>query len=427
MKHGGRTLLFLALLWALPGFSATIRVACGGVGNELRLCHEGLARWSAQSGHKAVAVSMPHSSTERLALYLQFLSAKADDIDVFQIDTVWPGILAYHMLDLGSMIPRDRLAGFLPALLHNNTVAGRLVAIPWFTEPGLLFYRSDLLEKYNIPLPDTWPRLREAARLVLDGERAAGHPLGAGFVWQGASYEGLTCNALEWVASYGGGTIVDEAGRVTINNPAAKAALQEAASWIGTISPRGVLNMDEEKARGVFQSGGAVFMRNWPYAWAMMQSEDSPVRGKVGVGPLPHGPGYPASAATLGGWSLAVSRYSRHSQEAVDLVLFLTSTDEQRRRAIAGAFNPTIMALYKDSAVLEAQPFMGGLEAVLSTAVVRPAGITAMRYNRVSHAFWTTAYQVLTHEVSPRKALARLERQLNGFSDRGRWGRADGR
>ena len=120
MKHGGRTLLFLALLWALPGFSATIRVACGGVGNELRLCHEGLARWSAQSGHKAVAVSMPHSSTERLALYLQFLSAKADDIDVFQIDTVWPGILAYHMLDLGSMIPRDRLAGFLPALLTGS-------------------------------------------------------------------------------------------------------------------------------------------------------------------------------------------------------------------------------------------------------------------------------------------------------------------
>src|SRR5439155_218690 len=96
-----------------------------------------------------------------------------------------------------------------------------------------------------------------------------------GIVSQGRAYEGLTCNALEWVDSFGGGTIVDGQGKVTINNPKAIAAIKLADSWIKNIAPEGVLNYAEEEARGAFQSGNAVFMRNWPYAWALSQAPDS--------------------------------------------------------------------------------------------------------------------------------------------------------
>src|SRR5690606_3132311 len=110
-----------------------------------------------------------------------------------------------------------------------------------------------------------------------------------GFVFQGKAYEGLTCNALEWIDSFGGGAIVDAGGQITVDNPRAVQALALAGSWVGDISPTGVMNYDEEAARGVFQTGGAVFMRNWPYAWALAQGDDSLVRGKVGVMPLPSG------------------------------------------------------------------------------------------------------------------------------------------
>src|SRR5690606_36445569 len=127
--------------------------------------------------------------------------------------------------------------------------------------------------------------------------------------------------------------------------------------WVGRISPRGVLNYDEEASRGVFQTGNAVFMRSWPYAWALAQSEDSPVRDKVGVIALPRGGEQGRHAGTLGGWQLAVSRYSRNPEAAMELVRYLTSAQEQKRRAIAGAYNPTIIGLYEDEEILAANPF----------------------------------------------------------------------
>ncbi len=98
------------------------------------------------------------------------------------------------------------------------------------------------------------------------------------------AYEGLTVNALEWIASSGGGTIIDDAGAVTIDNPNAERALGIAAGFVGTVSPRGVLNYTEEETRGVFQSGHALFMRNWPYAWALGEDKDSAVKGRIGFG-----------------------------------------------------------------------------------------------------------------------------------------------
>src|SRR3546814_3937739 len=142
--------------------------------------------------------------------------------------------------------------------------------------------------------------------------------------------------------------MVEADGEGTSDNDEAAAALDRAASWVGTISPRGVLNYAEEDARGAFQSGRAVFMRNWPYAWALANAGDSPVKGKVGVAALPAGEdGRPA--ATLGGQQLAVSRYSEHTAEAADLGRYLKSEDEQKRRALERSCNPPRHSLYDDA------------------------------------------------------------------------------
>jgi len=416
--------LALVLAAALPGraWAATVTIACSSVGIELALCRSGAEAWAERSGHAVEVVSMPNSATERLTLYQQYLSTGVADIDVYQIDVIWPGILGRHFVDLSPYIGADAVGRHFPAVVANNTVDGELKAMPWFVDAGLLYYRADLLDRYGLGVPRTWDDLIAAAQTIQTGERAAGNDRFWGYVWQGRAYEGLTCNALEWIDSAGGGAIVAPDGAVTVNNPAAAAALDTAAGWVDTISPPGVLNYDEEAARGVFQAGDAAFMRNWPYAWALLQGDESPVAGRVGVAPLPRGAGPGGHhTAALGGQQLAVSAYSEHPEAAADLVAYLTGMEEQRRRAVVGAFNPTLPALYEDPAVLGANPFLADLYEAVAAAVPRPSSIAGPLYNELSSAVWTAAHRTLSGEAPATAALAELERDLLRLSRGGRW------
>ena len=400
---------------------ATLSIACGSVGIEFDLCKSGAEAWAKKTGNEVRVVSTPKESNEILAQYQQLLSGHAADIDVLRIDIVWPGILGHHLVDIGKAVPKEVVAQHFPAIIAANTVDGRLVALPWFADAGLLYYRSDLLEKYGRKVPQTWQELTETAKIVQDGERKAGNARMWGFVFQGRAYEGLTCDALEWVDSFGGGTIVDGQGKVTIDNPKAIEALKLASSWPKNISPDGVLNYAEEEARGAFQSGNAVFMRNWPYAWALSQAADSPVKGRVKVAPLPKGGPGGKHTGTLGGWQLAVNKYSKNTQAAVDLAVYLTGPEEQKRAALKASLNPTQPALYKDKDILQANPFMGELLETFTSAVARPSRVTADRYNQVSNEFWNAVHESLSGRAPADQTLPRLARTLERLSRGGRW------
>lgn len=400
----------------------TVAISCSSLGIEQQLCQSGSDAWAKQTGNKVKLVATPADANERLALYQTLLAAKAQDIDVFQIDVIWPAILAPHLMDLGAAVSAQDRGDHFKVLIDNNTVDGKLVAVPWFVDAGLLYYRKDLLDKYGKAVPATWSELTETAKVVMEGEAKAGNSVVQGYVWQGRAYEGLTCNALEWIASYGGGAIVDAEGKVTIDNPQAARALDLARSWIGAISPKGVLSYGEEESRGVFQSGNAVFMRNWPYAWALANAADSPVKGKVGVAVLPKGDGPEArNAAALGGQNLAVSRYSAHPEEAADLVRYLTSAREQKRRAIEGSFNPTLRSLYEDVEAVAANPFYKDFLPIMESAVARPSTVTGRRYNQVSSAFVRTVHGALSGQGVASATLVDLDKELERLSRNGRW------
>lgn len=423
----GRLCAFL-LVWlmAAPAFAGvTVTLACSGLGIASDLCRDGARTWAERTGNEVRFVSPPKGAGEQLALYQQLLAAGSADIDVFQIDVVWPGILGAYFVDLRDAVDQAAIQAtidrHLPAMIEAATVKGRLVALPWFADVGLLYVRKDLLETHGRPVPETWEELRETAALIQRAERDAGNARMWGYVWQGRAYEGLTVNALEWVASRNGGTIVDPDGTITIDNPRAAEALTIAKGWIGDISPLGVLNYMEEEARGVFQSGNAVFMRNWPYAWTLVDGPDSPVRGKVAAVPLPKGGPDGRNAATLGGQLLAVSKYSAHVPEAVDLVRHLTSPEEQKRRAILGGSNPTIPALYDDAEVLAANPFLADLAKSIGGTVARPAQATGMRYNQVSSEFYSGVHEVLTGGEGVGEILPDLKEALVRISRGGRW------
>jgi trehalose/maltose transport system substrate-binding protein len=411
-------LLASVTLIASVAQAAELSVVSGDTGNGLAFLQDQLKKFEADTGNTVTIVPMPSSTTDQFGQYKLWLAAGNADIDVYTTDVIWAPQLADQFLDLTDAA-KDVVGQHFPSIIESQTVNGKLVAIPAYTDAPALFYRTDLLEKYNKEVPKTWAELKATAQEIMDGERST-NPDIYGFVFQGNAYEGLTCNALEWVKSYGGGQIVEADGTISINNPQAVAALEEIKSFVGTISPEGNLAYQEEESRGVWQLGNAVFMRNWPYAYALGNGDDSAIKGKFDVAPLPAGEGADArSAATLGGWNYAVSKYSKAPDEAIKLALYLSSDAVQKQRAILQTNLPTIEALYDDADVLKAAPFMSAWKEIFQNAVPRPSAPTKANYNEVSSKFWSAVHNTLSGDGTAAENLELLEADLNDLKGSG--------
>ena len=405
-------LLAGATLGVVAAQAADLAIVSGDTGNGLAFLRSQLDKFEAATGNKVTIVPMPSSTTDQFGQYKLWLAAGNADIDVYQTDVIWAPQLADQFLDLTDAA-KDIVKDHFPSIIESQTANGKLVAIPAFTDAPALFYRKDLLEKYGEKVPTTWAELTATAQKIQDGERAAGNADMQGFVFQGNAYEGLTCDALEWVKSYGGGQIIEADGSISINNPQAAAALEAAKAWVGTIAPAGVLAYQEEESRGVWQLGNSVFMRNWPYAYGLGNGDDSAVKGKFDVAPLPMGEGPDArSAATLGGWNVAVSKYSKSPDEAIKLALYLGSKEVQKERAINQTNLPTIEALYDDADVLKAAPFMANWKAIFQNAVPRPSAPAKVKYNEVSSLFWSAVHETLSGNGTAAENLELLEAKL---------------
>jgi trehalose/maltose transport system substrate-binding protein len=339
---------------------------------------------------------------------------RSGDIDVLRVDVIWPGVLAENLVDLKPYFSDEELAAHFPGYIQNNTIGDAMVAIAFRLGAGMLYYRTDLLEKYGFDGPPaTWDDLTAMATTIQEGERAAGNADFWGFVWQGNNYEGLTCNALEWQLSEGAGAIVSPEGEIQVNNDAMIGALERAAGWVGTISPPGVLSYVEDDARAVWHAGNAAFMRNWPYAYSVSLTSEA-IGDVFAVSALPAGDSG-TYAATMGGWSIGVNRYSENVEAAVAFAKHFASYQEQKRRAISSSINPTIAALYQDADVIEAVPIFAGLDAVFMGAAPRPSTVTGSLYNQVSTLYSTAVHDVLSGDEDAATAMTLLELDLQAL------------
>jgi trehalose/maltose transport system substrate-binding protein len=319
------------------------------------------------------------------------------------------------LLDLNPYISSAEIAAHFPELIANNTVYGKLVALPCLIDIGLLFYRTDLLRRYGCPgPPESWEELEDMAMRIQTGERARGQKNFWGFVWEGASSESLTCNALEWQVSQGGGQI--EGGEtITVDNPLVAHAWARATRWIGTISPPGVVAYREWDADNVWQTGQAAFMRNWSTSYFETPVQ-GPVKGSLtknmfDIALLPHG--HERSAACVGGRGYGVSRQSLHPREAAMLVRFLCRPDVQLSRCqrIGGA--PTIPALYKDADSKETNRYFSMVQkAYRDGGVLRPSTNTGKKYPEVSRAYSEAVHSVLVGRTTAARAMSDLASEL---------------
>ncbi|WEO98125.1 ABC transporter substrate-binding protein [Streptomyces sp. FXJ1.172] len=420
IRAAGRGLLVLVVI--IAGYvtsGARAEEGTGGGRGPLTLATAGdltgylgplLQGWNrTHPGEKVTLVELPDSSDETYAqMTTDLRGGDRSRFDVLNIDVNWTSQFAAAGWIRPLPPGRFPLKSFLPPVVDTATYDGRLYAVPYVTNAGLLLYRKDVLARAGVPPPRTWAELERAARTI-----APRYGLG-GYAGQFLPYEGLTVNAAEAVYSAGGSILGDEGTRVTVDSAAAREGIGFLArgvreGWI----PKAALTWKEEESKQAFQDGRLLFLRNWPYAYAVASARGSKVAGRIGAVPLP-GPDGPGTSV-LGGSNLAVNTHARHPDSAARLIAYLTSEQVQRQVLTRGALPPVRAALYRDPALVRQFPYLPTLRTAVLTAAPRPK---SAHYDQVSLVVQAVVYGALTGRETPEQAVRRLARELDAIARR---------
>jgi multiple sugar transport system substrate-binding protein len=407
---------------ALACLICTALAACGGgtrgrqlsfsgsaLGEEGSLIRAQLARFAAQ--HPGVDVSIritPDAANQRHQLYVQWLNAHVPEPDVLQLDIVWTAEFAAAGWIRPFAASAVDAADFFPAAVQADRWRGVLYAVPWFIDAGLLYWRTDLVAG----APATLDALRADA---VRARRERG--IANGLVWTGARYEGLVTVFIEFLTAYGG-RVIDDHGNIVVDSPEAVRALTFMRDSLGDegFVPVSVLTWQEEQVRFAFQNGQTAFMRNWPYAWALLQDERrSRVANRIRVAPMPAAEGGRPSAA-LGGAQLAINRYTREPELAAALVEFLAAPAQMLERARVATQLPARRSLYDSAELARALPMpIDDIRTALAATVARP--VTPV-YSEMSEILQVHLHRALTSQEQPSVALHEAAREIRVLLDR---------
>jgi len=353
-----------------------------------------------EAGKIKVVLQTQSSDTGQYFVNLQ-RTIRAGNVtpDVFAGDVIWPAQLAGQNL----VLPVDKYftttaqKQYIPGTIQDVQYGGHTYGAPWFTDFGMIYYRTDLLAQYKLPVPTSWQQLQSDAKALL-----AKHAVREGFVFQGSQYEGLVCNALEYVNGAGG----------RIYGPQAASTTAQAAQGLATmrgmitsgVSPQAVTAYKEADTANDFTNGLAAFARNWPYMWALAQGAGSKVVGKVGVLPMLHEPGKPGYS-TLGGWWLGINKNTKYADQAWAFINYLISSEQEQYYAIHGGHAVAMVSANDNPAVQAADPFLKTVAPQLQI-LPRP---TSPVYNDISLKMQQDFHNALTGSSTPDAAVKDIE------------------
>src|ERR687886_559408 len=354
---------------------------------------------------------MPADSGQHFDQLKTEFQSGSSDIDVIGGDVIWPAQFAANgwILDLSDRFPEEERGEFLPAPIQANTYQGRIYGVPWYTDAGMLYYRRDLLEQSGFSGPPrTYDELKDVASRV---QRDSGTRYG--FVFQGADYEGGVVNALEYIWNSGGEVLdPNDSSRVTIDSPEAIRGLQIERSMIEDgIAPIAVVNYTEPDTQAAFLNGSAVFCRNWPYMYGLLQDpgQSQITPDQVEITTLPRNEGG-QSYSGLGGWDMYINTASKGKVEAIwEFIQFMSAPEQQKFRALKGSFIPTRQTLLDDQEIVDTVPVISlGREAIQST---KPRPVSPY-YSDMSLRMAEQFSASLQGEVSPEEAVSTLQEEL---------------
>lgn len=379
---------------------------------------ERLQEFTRQTGIEVKHLPTPEPALDQLAMVRELLKSGDSGPDVLGIDVIWPGTLSQDLIDLKPALAAE-ISSLDPDLVASFTVNGKVVAVPFHSDIGVLFYRKDLLREYGYGAPPkTWDQVEKMAAKIQQGERAKGQKDFWGFVWPGAAGEALTCNALEWQVSEGGGRIIEADSTISVNNPDAMRSWQRAAGWIGKISPVSVTSFEEWDAVNAFYTGKAAFFRGWARSYFLSaEAEANPeIRDtskidtrNIGITSIPGGKS--AQAATLGGFGLGVSRSAAHPTEALQLVRFLLHREMEAEAALAHSTGLGQADRYEALAILKESPDSAEM-GYARGKVSRPSATVGQAYADVNHAYIEAVHSVISGKSKAPQAASDLEKEL---------------
>lgn len=357
---------------------------------------------------------------DQLTLTRKLLHEGGSGPDVLEADVTWLGVLQGDLIDLRPYLAAET-SSLAPGVASSYIVDGKIVAVPYQIHSGVLEYRSDLLNEYGYDHPPkTWDELERMASRIQASERAKGNKDFWGYVWPGAAAESLTCNALEWQVGEGGGRIIETDGTISVNNPSAIRAWQRARRWIGWISPPSTVEYREVDATNVFDSGRAVFARDWGGELGGSSTSPEQLRllhwghklpaGKVGYTILPSGS--TVRASTLGGLGLAVSRYSLHPREDAALIQFLLREQIESMEKGTGLNLSSQVVVYDVAPAVDSNNNSENSGPLKTILISRPTTVAAGSYEEVTRAYFGAVHSVLTGERPAPEATADLEKYL---------------
>ena len=390
------------------GSSSPVTLMIGGAPAELDYWEEVIAGFTEETGIAVELMRQPTDTDQRRQSLVVPLRAGEENPDVFLMDIVWVGQFAasgwLEPLDGGIAKQGFDLNVFFGGIIEfADRYGGEVVALPVYVDAGLLYYRKDIFQDHLVGKPpETWEELVQYSKAAQLRQRRV-KPIFWGFVWQGAQYEGLVCTFLEFALS-NGGKLADRNGNLTLDHPKNIEALAFMRDLIAThkVSPPNTYTeMKEEEVRTFFESGQALFERNWPYAWALHQAEGSPVKDKVGIALLPRFEGGKHVAA-LGGWHIGMSRTSDRKEDAWRLMQHIVSRDVQIGFALSLGWNPARRDVYDSPEIAENLPHLVELKRVFESAAPRP---NLPYYSRLSRALQAELNKALSGMLTAEEAL----------------------
>jgi multiple sugar transport system substrate-binding protein len=357
--------------------------------------------------HVTLTSAPTNTDTNRATLATDISGGSATP-DVFMGDVIWPAQFGAHQLavPLSDYLPSSYWAAFAPGLVQGATYQGKIYGSPLFEDQGFLYYRKDLLAKEHLAVPTTWEQLMSESETL----QKAGL-VKYGYVFQGASYEGLTCDYMEFLTDAGGTPTNSSYTTANLDSAASVKAVTFMRSLITSgVSPAAVSTFQEAQAMSTFASGQAAFLRNWDYAYADSQVPGTPTVGKVGVAPLPtfQGQSYPGYS-NIGGWNLYINPHSKNIAADLTFIKFMASTEAQEALVTVSSSIPTVESVRTSPAVIAENPV---LATVPKTRLVpRPAGTP--NYPQLSSAIYQNVNAALAGSTSPSAAMSAAQSAAN--------------
>lgn len=356
----------------------------------------------------------PNQTNLQEDLYTSAFLLGDSPYDLIMMDVIWTGKFAAAgwLLDLSDRVSEAELKqDFLEKDVEGGKYQGKLYRMPFRSDVGMLYYRQDLLNAAGYTPPETFADLVRISQ-DLQQQKAARW----GYLWQGRQYEGLPAMFVEVLQGFGGFWVNPDTKAVGLDQPEAIAAVKFLLSTIQTgISPPGVTTYAEEETRRLFQSGEAVFLRSWPYVWALA-NPGSAIAGKIGIKPMVSNPGY-SPGSCLGGWGIGIAKSSRHPDAAWQAIAYFTSAEAEREFILKTGYVPSRRALFTDPEIVAQYPHYPQLLQVVESAVLRPP---IPQYAQASDILQRYLNGALTGRFAPEaamKAAAAETRRLLGVAD----------